>query len=330
MIDNINEISNTDTTVTKEKPDTDKKLPVEKDETVKAKVIQKNFFDQVKAEVLKSKISVPLQKNRIELTKNSPYKFLTDMLAQLRDSETIKNDLELSEIMSDLKQIISRISAKPGAISSSFLKSFIGGSGMNWENKLKSMLFSGPWQPDKLNAMIKQDVKGLSLKLMKEIGDESIFKDNISKFIDGLDTLQLLNSTSLEEDGKLLFMIPMLFGNTFKFGQIFIDLSKKKKDKKNLKDKLITVSLLLEMTNMGPVRVDAQIFQKTIKLDFWVSDEDVKSLINQNYASLKGQMERHGFHLQSIGCHFKEKTELEQISFVDEFVNKEHNFSLMV
>lgn len=267
--------------------------------------------------------------------RGSPYKSLIDMLNPLMVSLEESGQPKLPNLLTRMWALLGRISLQPHEVlPPEFLKSFIDGSGMIWEHKLRSLLLSDFQFRNQAEAFIEQDLKGLALKLLADAGADKLFSwQATTRFLDGLEQLQLLNLSGLEEKGKLLFIIPMQWHDRFTFAQLLIDLEGKGGDGagENDQDRVLKLSLFLEMSRLGPVRVHASVFQKAIIVCFFVCNEQIRSLFEHYTACLKEQLERHGFSLQDFTCRIAEPGALAQTSLVDALLDpEEHYISLVI
>jgi hypothetical protein len=265
----------------------------------------------------------------------SPYKSLIEILAPFIRSAEEPALSELPDILVRWWGLLSRISFPPEQVDQGqFLRWFIQGSGMIWEHKLRTLLLSEFPSGENLDALIGHDLKGLALKSLADgWANKSVFHEAINRFVDSIEQFQVLNVSRLEGEGKLFFTMPVQFRNQFGFGELLIDLAEKAEDDTDDRkgDKVLRVSLLLRMSCLGPVRADVSVFQKVIRVGFWVCEEETQSLF-KNYAGLlKRQLERHGFHLHEARCHLQEAHVLTQTSLVEDFLDsEEHRINLVV
>jgi hypothetical protein len=265
----------------------------------------------------------------------SPHRLLIDMLDPLIVSLGESDQRKLPNIVMQMWRLLGRISLHPDDICHpKFLKSFIDGSGMIWEHKIKSLLLSGLQSRSRAVALMGQDLKGLALSSLTDGGAMKLLSvEGAGRFLDALEQLQLLNLSGLEEKGKLLFIIPMRWGDGFSFAQLLIDLGRKKGDEagRNDKDGVLRLSLFLDMSRLGPVRVDASIFQKVIRIGFFVCNEESQALVNHNANYLKEHLERHGFSVQQVTCRREEGNSLADTSLVESLIDpEEHYISLVI
>ena len=273
------------------------------------------------------------------LTRNalceSPYKSLIKILAPFMRSGDESAMSKVPKMLVRWWGLLSRISFPSEQVHhGQLLKSFIEGSGMIWEHKLRSFLLSEFQSTNNLEALIEQDLKGLALKTLADgVANRFVSPEAISRFVDSLEQFQLLNVSRLEGQGQLFFTIPLQFQDQFGFGEFLIDLPQKGEDEEPDRqgDKVLRVSLLLHMSCLGPVRADVSVLKKAIRVGFSVCEEEIQSLFNNYAGSLKYQLERHGFHLQEVTCRLQEANVLTQTSLVEDFLDsEEHQINLVV
>jgi hypothetical protein len=267
--------------------------------------------------------------------RESPYKSLIKILAPFMRSGGELAASKLPNMLVRWWGLLSRISFPCEQVHhGQFLKSFIEGSGMIWEHKLKSFLLSEFQSTNNLDLLIAHDLKGLALKSLAGVGvNKSVSVEAISRFIDSLEQFQLLNVSRLEGQGKLFFTIPVQFHDQFGFGELLIELPKKGEDEEGDRDgdKVFRVSLLLQMSCLGPVRADVSVFQKGVRVGFLVCEEEIQFLLGSYADLLKYQLERHGFSLLEVTFRLQEANILTQVSLVEDFVDsEEHQINLIV
>ena len=274
------------------------------------------------------------------LTRNalceSPYKSLIKILAPFMRSVKGSAVSKVPDMLVRWWGLVNRISFPSEQVMhhGQFLKSFIDGSGMIWEHKLRTFLLSEFQSANKLDALIEHDLKGLALKSLADgAANKFVSAEAIGRFVHSLEQFQLLNVSRLEGQGQLFFTIPLQFQDQFGFGELLIDLPQKGEDEEADRegDKVLRVSLLLQMSRLGPVRADVSVFQKAIRVGFWVCEEEIQTLFNNYGSLLKHQLERHGFHLKEVTCRLREANILTQTSLVEDLLDaEEHQINLIV
>jgi hypothetical protein len=272
------------------------------------------------------------------LTRNtlreSPYKNLIKILAPFMRSGEQSALSKVPNMLVRWWGLLSRISFSSEQVHhGQFLKSFIDGSGMTWEHKLKSFLLSEFQSTNNLDALIEHDLKGLALKTLADGGaNKFVSAEAISRFVDSLEQFQLLNVSRLEGQGRLFFTIPVQFHDQFSFGELLIELPQEGAGEEADRDgdKVLRVSLLLQMSCLGPVRADASVFQKGVRVSFWVCEEEIQSFLNYYAGLLKYQLQRHGLSLLEVTFRLEEANILSQASLVGDFVDsEEHQVNLI-
>ncbi len=262
-----------------------------------------------------------------------PYRFLLDMLEPLMTHVGKSAPVNLPDIVVKVWALLQEMSLGPEKVQNpEFLRSFIRNSGMLLEHKLKSAFLSGMEARHQVKALIGQDLKALLLGALSDPKSMELFSAESTKhFLEGLEQLQLLNLSSMEDKGKCLFIIPMYWGNKFKFAQLLIDLGNKSGDQASGGDRVFRLSLLLDMSNLGPIRADVSILRKVIKIDFAVCDEEAQRLFEDSEDYLKNGVEKHGFSVQRITCTLEEYNTLAEASLIDDIIDPgEHHISLVI
>lgn len=267
--------------------------------------------------------------------RSSPFDFLMALLHPLRVSMEKSAPERVPPILMRMGALLGRISLRPHDVAHpEFLKSFIDGSGLMWENKLKTLLLSGLESRHQTEALIEHDLKGLAFKSLADGSTGRLLStQGVTTFLDDMEHHQWLNLFALEEKGNLLFIIPMQWPDKFTFAQLLIDLGAKRGDRggENHEDGVFKLSLFLDMSHLGPVRVDASVIEKAIRVSFLVSNEDIQSFLNQYTPDLQQQLERHGFSLQQVTCRLEERASLACTSLVDAIIDlEEHTINLIV
>ncbi len=265
---------------------------------------------------------------------SSPYKFIVELFNLLASSGLSATGKEIISTITDLKALMTRIALKSSGVSDPhFLKTLIDGSGLTWEHKLKQLFSKKTFSSSDINLLLKSDLKGLTMKLLQGWkAFDIVSRDEIQRFVDSLEQLQILNYTALEEKGKLFFSFPVQWNDLLSFGQLLIELPKNRK-KDNTKEEgkdIIRISFLLRMSHLGPLRADMSILDKTIKGRFLVADPRIQSFIGKHIPELKTRFLRLGFFVHEFMCALEETEVLEGASLVEELIDREERFLSLV
>lgn len=113
--------------------------------------------------------------------------------------------------------------------------------------------------------------------------------------------------------------VPVMWPSALKFGQLLLDLGKKKTggDREN---QVVTVSFLLSLSRIGELRADFSILKKGITGAFGVVDEETRALISSHLPALRGRLQAHGFTVYDISCQLLAPERLSDMSLVDQAV----------
>ena len=265
----------------------------------------------------------------------APYRGLRALFNALGLSREAPVREATPHILKQMEALVGRICLRPHQKPCCrFLQSFMEGSGLMWENKLKRALLSGLVSRHETEALIDQDLKGLAFRALTDSGrGKGFFTKAITTFLDDLEHHQCLNLSAWEEKGKLLFVIPMQRPDDMTFAQLLIDLGAKPggRDGEDNEDAPFKLTLFLSLSALGPLRVDASVVEKAISISFLVSDEATRSFFNRHTPALQGQLERHGFSLQQVRCRLEKRAKLAAMSLADAIIDaEEHTISLIV
>ncbi len=220
----------------------------------------------------------------------------------------------------NLRDLIFSFSLKSDTPDYRFLPRLIEKSGLLFEKKISDLLHreisdTGKTDFKEISSLFKrditdtefkkiadQDLKANIIKLMAGPKLESdIFSHSIKNFSKIIEKFQILNSHS-SESGRYLIPFPVFFNGSLNFGQLFFDLGDTKKGKKRNKQRIIKVSLLLTMSELGPLRVDMALLKKEISGMIQVANEETVTFVKKMIPELKAGLSKHDFHVLSMKC----------------------------
>ncbi len=238
----------------------------------------------------------------------------------------------------DLTNILQETALKSSERDDSFLPRLIENNGLLLEKKMASLLNVQSQEAVKsMDQLLKQDLKGALLKQlsMESTGGESVQKTGVQTpdvqkmvlgFLDTLENFQLLN-TQTSESGRYLMPFPVFVGSDLSFGQLLIDTGDRKDGEDKESRKMIRISFLLKMTNMGSVRADFSILKKAITGRFLLENDEVCNYVKSMIPQLKSRFEKVEYAVGNIDC-FTAATEeiqpnvLMESLFENEFKNE--------
>lgn len=211
------------------------------------------------------------------------------------------------------------------------LKALIAKSGLGWEAKLRKAALNNGMKGETFKQLIEGDLKGMVSKLLAlQDGENVLFK----RFLSTIKNMQLMNLISPDQDRKIFLPIPIqLPQGVFTIGQLLIHLPQKgkggapseKKDKK-----LFRISFLLELSRLGPFRVDLTIKGKEIAGKFFLTTEETKSVFEKNLPLFISGMEEKGFEIHQMTCRLKDPAQVTRPLMSEIIQEGEGHMSLFV
>ena len=161
-------------------------------------------------------------------------------------------------------------------------------------------LTSGQQVAKLLDNVMAEDFKGAVLKQALSPGMGTQAKSSgAGGLLQTLEKLQLLNSQS-GESGRYLLPFPVLADAGFTLGQLLVDVGEGKDS--GPEKKMVRVSLLLEMSRLGPVRADISILDKAVTGRFLLKNEETRAFVAAMLPVLKKQMADIDFQVLKMDC----------------------------
>jgi hypothetical protein len=245
----------------------------------------------------------------------SPFQLFQNLFQSLKNNSELANQKQMLQMM----HLFSQLSIKPGdSITPYFLMAFLQRSGLMWENKLKQWVSSQKnLSSDRLKKMTQQDLKALTLEALQNIDDDHLdIKLSLEQMVEQFEQWQMLNHKTLTEHGKLYFMLPLQFDNLFYTGELLIDISDMKKGGKEASVSMLKASLLLKMSRIGPVKIDATLLQRQLRIEYWLSQQETIDLFKSYESTLSEALAIHGIFIQLSQYYLKNEQELNEMSLL--------------
>ncbi|WP_035238658.1 flagellar hook-length control protein FliK [Desulfobacter vibrioformis] len=215
---------------------------------------------------------------------------------------------ELSQIREPiLNDILMGLALKSDVRDDQFLPKIIENMGLGFEKKLAAGLENAS-DKKAVSHVIKQlagqDLKAASLSLStaeSDPGKASVFKH----IADALDSFAQLNVKSGDsgpnQDGaRFLLPFPVWREDGFDFGQLMVDMGKA--GTANTKKKMLSISFLLNMTALGPLRADFSILDKTIIGRFLLENQVTCDYLTSKISDLRQRLSGIGYQAGNIDC----------------------------
>jgi hypothetical protein len=203
------------------------------------------------------------------------------------------------------------------------VKSYITQTGMTWENKLVSLIGAQKHLPPTLvKRLIAGDLKALSLQITRNAaGKKAPWLEDIRGYLENIENLQLLNSRISGDSGRYFVPLPVVFEEQIRFGQLLIDLGKDGEPDSENMDRIIQVSLLLEMSSLGHMQVELSILKNAITCMFGVEDDTARQRIEGQLGQLIEKFDRSGFHVHEMNCRTVSPRTLHTASLAERLVD---------
>lgn len=179
---------------------------------------------------------------------------------------------------------------------------FLNKCGINWEKKLRNMVILNRFDKKHIRKLIEGDLKGLAGELIG-LEEEPEWAE---RFVSVIKQLQLLNHIGLNQGRKIFLPIPMHFADgSFSLGQLLIHLHEKKKNEEEsgpFESYPVRITFLLELSKLGPLRVDLFIRGKEINGRFLSEDRTSKVLLEEHLQTLNKNLTDKGFFVKQMEC----------------------------
>lgn len=251
------------------------------------------------------------------LGKARPYVMLTRLLEGLAPSSLTGSD-GLTERFAALKALVSHLSLNSEVPTQVFLKRIMDGCGLLWESKLAALVSKGSaFSPEAVDRLVAGDLKAVVHQLLSGAGERlpETMAGSLKGVLEGLEQHQLLNRHLLENDGRYLLPIPLADHQALKFGQLLLGFGDPKEDGDG-KDRVVTVSFLLSLSQLGEFRADFSVLKTGLTGAFGVADQSVRALVVRHLPELREKLQHHGYNVLDISCRVLASEHLSEVNFV--------------
>nr|WP_321402433.1 flagellar hook-length control protein FliK [uncultured Desulfobacter sp.] len=205
-----------------------------------------------------------------------------------------------------LNDILMTLALKSDVRDDQFLPKIIENMGLSFEKKIADGLGQAPDKKraaQEVKQLVAQDLKAAALSLtgMQSDPGKSTELKHIS---DALDNFAQLNVKSGDggqnQDGsRFLLPFPVWREDGFDFGQIMLDMGKTgPADTKKIR----SISFLLNMTALGPLRADFSILEKTITGRFLLENQETCDYLTPKVSQLRQRLSKIGYKAGNIDC----------------------------
>ena len=178
-------------------------------------------------------------------------------------------------------------------------------SGFFWESKVQQWIEGGRQEP--ADPLVREDLKGLALKLLDhlkrlagssgpesgEAGTLENLKQDLGSFLQKIELYQILNLRPSDSPDRFFLFLPLWLGNQLQF--VEFDLSLPREKSAPGKGNGFSVLFLLNLPDLGKVRIEVQIKEKDLFCRFVVSEGEVSEFLKQALPLLRERLEGLGF-----------------------------------
>lgn len=225
-----------------------------------------------------------------------------------------------------VRDLLYDMALKSGKSDRDFLPRLIEKSGLMWEKKVDTALQISKSQDvikAGLDQLIKNDLKAGVIKQFSASaaggaeGPRSQPSGITGAFLEALESFQLLNQNT-SESGRFLLPFPVFSEGAFQFGQLLVDTgSHSSKNKGDKESRLIRISFLLNMTQLGPLRADFSVLKKNITGRFLLNDKPTCDYVEAMLPELANRLSAIEYNVGQVECLVAEKEEIQESSLVE-------------
>ena len=206
---------------------------------------------------------------------------------------------------------------------SDLLRREIFDTGKTTDFKKISSLFKKDITDTEFKKIADQDLKATVIKLMADSKLESdILSHSIKNYSKIIEKFQIINS-HFSESGRFLIPFPVFFNGSLNFGQLLFNLGNKKKEEKHNKQRIFKVSLLLTMSELGPLRVDMALLRKEISGLIQVADGETLDFVRMMIPEFKARLKKHDFNVLSMKCEVAAPKNIDYKVFLNDILKDE-------
>ncbi len=205
------------------------------------------------------------------------------------------------------------------AISPDYLKRCLHNLGLSFENKLRKCL-TGEGK-DHIEGVLKEDLKGLLLKLIGILEEKrpEMLSKNLRNLLEFVECQQIINTASLDQGKGIFLAFPYFAGENVRLGELFISFPKRDEERE-LKNHSFKISFLLNMTKLGPIRIDMTVAQKKVWCTFMVLKKEISNFVAAMLPNLSKRFKQLGYCPESMSCLVKDDHSLEDDSLFEELL----------
>ena len=143
---------------------------------------------------------------------------------------------------------------------------------------------------ENLYQRLSNQAKGLTNALVQNLGAENKLAQSANSLQNNLDFMNQLNQMFQ------YVQLPLQMAGQNVHGDLYVY---RNKHKKISEDGSVSAALHLDMENLGPVDVYVKLLNSKVTTNFYVADDDVIDLINENIHILYERLEKRGYSMEA-------------------------------
>lgn len=160
-------------------------------------------------------------------------------------------------------------------------------------------------QPEQLKAAVAQLDRAVAQLLQRAGLDLQALTraalGGTEETVRGLEAIQVLNATATESEAALVLPLPFGPESGFNSGRVHLYQPPKQPGREG-EERPFRLVFLLDMTNLGPVRVDVSLAKKDLMINLYVAKAEAAEWINSRVESLVGNLSELGFNVRSAAA----------------------------
>jgi len=216
-------------------------------------------------------------------------------------------------------RVLEKLALKSGERDEGFLPRLLNNGGVLLEKKIASLILSGSGAKldSSMQKLLGEDLKAALLQVISRNAKDDrapVSKSSSAALArsvaSSLENFQSLNSQP-SESHRFLLPFPIMAGDQFKFGQLFLDTGKKEEGNDSAQgDRIVRLAFMLNMTSLGDLRADFSILKKSIAGRFLLQDEATCDFMKSLMPVLGQRMSAIGFQMGRVDCVVAEPSQL--------------------
>ena len=257
-----------------------------------------------------------------------PLEKILEQLSSLWEAEKEKWPLPLQKLREQFQLFIERFSF-PRESSPQALRDLVADSGLFWEARIKQ------WMEGRGNApfvqLLQKDFKGFGLKFLAQLKEGfpqgkaagEAFQA-VGELLDGLEGIlrkiefyQILTHQPPEGQERMFLLLPFWLGTHLQFVELCLSFPREKEKASGEEEH--TLLFLLQLPELGKLRVEVKVKQKNLFCIFLSPDPGITRFIQASVPNLEKRLEYLGFHPHiQAGAQSPEKWNLAFLAEVDQ------------